>query len=63
MMLWAAAIGSSSVYVGLLISYHFDLAAGASVVVVAVTTFFVIFAVQATAQMLATRARAAELGT
>lgn len=47
MMLWAAVIGSTSVYAGLLISYHFDLAAGASVVVVAVSIFFVIFTAQA----------------
>lgn len=52
MMLWGAAIGSLSVYVGLLISYHFNLAAGASVVVVAVAIFFVIFTVQATQQVL-----------
>ena len=50
MMLWGAAIGSLSVYVGLLVSYHFNVAAGASVVVVAVTIFFVIFTVQATLQ-------------
>ena len=55
MMLWAAATGSLSVYVGLLISYHFNLAAGASVVVVAVAIFFVIFTVQATAQTLSMR--------
>jgi ABC-type Mn2+/Zn2+ transport system permease subunit len=47
MMLWGAIIGSLSVYVGLLISYHFNLAASASVVVVAVAIFFVIFTVQA----------------
>lgn len=52
MMLWGAAIGSLSVYSGLLISYHFDLAAGASVVVVAVAVFFMIFTVQATGQAL-----------
>jgi zinc/manganese transport system permease protein len=55
MMLWGAAIGSLSVYVGLLISYHFNMAAGASVVVVAVTIFFVIFTVQASAQALSRR--------
>ncbi len=55
MMLWGAAIGSLSVYVGLLISYHLNLAAGASVVVVAVTIFFVIFTVQAIAQALSQR--------
>jgi ABC-type Mn2+/Zn2+ transport system permease subunit len=52
MMLWGAVIGSFSVYVGLLISYHYNLAAGASVVVVAVAIFFVIFAVQAVQQVL-----------
>ena len=46
MMLWGSLVGSLSVYVGLLISYHFDLAAGASIVVVAVGTFFSVFAVQ-----------------
>ena len=46
MMLWGSLVGSLSVYVGLLISYHFDLAAGASIVVVAVGTFFAVFAVQ-----------------
>jgi ABC-type Mn2+/Zn2+ transport system permease subunit len=55
MMLWGAAIGSLSVYMGLLISYHFDLAAGASVVVVAVTIFFAIFVVQAVVQALSQR--------
>lgn len=48
MMALGAAIGSLSVYIGLLISYHFSLAAGASVVVVAVAIFFVIFIIQAT---------------
>ncbi|MEY2580255.1 MAG: hypothetical protein QOE09_104 [Ilumatobacteraceae bacterium] len=55
MMLWGATIGSLSVYIGLLISYHFNLAAGASVVVVAVTIFFVIFTVQAVAQAVSQR--------
>jgi ABC-type Mn2+/Zn2+ transport system permease subunit len=55
MMLWGATIGSFSVYVGLLISYHFNLAAGASVVVVAVAIFFIIFSVQATLQALNAR--------
>ena len=59
MMAWAAAIGCVSVYAGLLISYHFDLAAGASVVVVAVAIFFVVFAVQAIAH--AVRERGIEL--
>jgi ABC-type Mn2+/Zn2+ transport system permease subunit len=39
MMLIAAAVGIVSTYVGLLLSYHFDLAAGASIVLVAVAVF------------------------
>jgi ABC-type Mn2+/Zn2+ transport system permease subunit len=39
MMLIAAAVGIVSTYVGLLLSYHFDLAAGASIVLVAVAIF------------------------
>lgn len=45
MMLIAALVGSLSTYIGLLISYHYDLAAGASIVLTAV----MIFAVSATA--------------
>ena len=45
MMVIAAIIGSASTYVGLLISYWFDVAAGATIVLVAVSVFFVIFAV------------------
>ena len=62
MMLWGAAIGSLSVYVGLLISYHFNLAAGASIVVVAVAVFFVIFTVQAVSQALSVRRRPVVVG-
>jgi ABC-type Mn2+/Zn2+ transport system permease subunit len=43
MMLWAALVGIVSTYVGLLASYHFSWAAGASVVLTAVTIFFVVF--------------------
>ena len=39
MMAVAGAVGSVSSYVGLLLSYHFDLAAGASIVVTAVVVF------------------------
>jgi ABC-type Mn2+/Zn2+ transport system permease subunit len=45
MMLIAALVGSLSTYIGLLLSYHYDLAAGASIVLTAV----VIFAMSATA--------------
>ncbi|HEY7626026.1 MAG TPA: metal ABC transporter permease [Ilumatobacteraceae bacterium] len=55
MMLWGAVLGSLSVYAGLLISYHFDLAAGASIVVVAVAQFFVVFTWQAIRRDLAAR--------
>lgn len=55
MMLLGGVLGSLSVYVGLLISYHYNLAAGASVVVVAVGQFFVVFAVQAVRQAMVAR--------
>lgn len=42
MMIWAAISGSVSTYVGLLLSYHFEWAAGASVVLVAVALFFLV---------------------
>jgi ABC-type Mn2+/Zn2+ transport system permease subunit len=60
MMAWGTLVGVASVYLGLLLSYHADLAAGASVVVIAVGTFFGVFAVQAVVRAL--RARLA-LGT
>lgn len=43
MMMWAAGFGSISVYLGLLVSYHFNLAAGASIVLVATLIFFLVF--------------------
>jgi ABC-type Mn2+/Zn2+ transport system permease subunit len=43
MMLIGSLIGAVSAYVGLLLSYWFDLAAGASMVLVAVGIFFVVF--------------------
>jgi zinc/manganese transport system permease protein len=46
MMVLSVCLGSLSVYLGLLLSYHFDLAAGASVVVVATIVFFIVFAIQ-----------------
>jgi ABC-type Mn2+/Zn2+ transport system permease subunit len=46
MMLWAALFGAISVYAGLLISYHFDLAAGASIILVTVFVFFIVFIIQ-----------------
>lgn len=42
MMLWAAGVGVLSTYLGLLASYHFSWAAGASVVVTAVFIFFLV---------------------
>jgi ABC-type Mn2+/Zn2+ transport system permease subunit len=46
MMAWATLFGVISMYSGLLISYHFNLAAGAAIVLVAVAIFFVVFVVQ-----------------
>jgi len=45
MMAIGSIIGAISSYLGLLISYWFDLAAGASMVLVAVAIFFVVFLV------------------
>jgi ABC-type Mn2+/Zn2+ transport system permease subunit len=42
MMAWGAGIGAFSTWAGLLISYHFNTAAGATVVLVATATFFVV---------------------
>lgn len=42
MMAIAAVLGVASVYVGLLLSYHYDLAAGAAIVLVEVVAFFVV---------------------
>jgi ABC-type Mn2+/Zn2+ transport system permease subunit len=44
MMAIAVAVGSASTYVGLLASYWFDLAASATIVLVAVASFFVVLA-------------------
>jgi len=46
MMVWAMLFGVLSMYFGLLISYHFDLAAGASIVMVTVAIFFIVFVIQ-----------------
>ena len=56
MMVGAALLGSASVLAGLLISYHHDLAAGATIVLVEVGAFF---AVLATSVVRAARAPAA----
>ena len=46
MMAWAALFGALSMYAGLLVSYHFDLAAGAAIILIAVFIFFVVFALK-----------------
>ncbi len=46
MMAWAMLFGVLSMYFGLLISYHFNLAAGASIVLVTVAIFFIVFIIQ-----------------
>lgn len=45
MMIWAMGFGVWSTYLGLLFSYHFSWAAGASVVLCAVGTFFVVLVI------------------
>ncbi len=44
MMIFASLIGALSVYLGLLVSYHYDLAAGAAITLVATAIFFAAFA-------------------
>lgn len=46
MMAWAILFGVLSMYFGLLISYHFNLAAGSSIVLVTVVIFFIVFIMQ-----------------
>ena len=46
MMAWAVFFGALSMYLGLLVSYHFNLAAGASVVLITTVLFFIVFTVQ-----------------
>lgn len=46
MMAWAVLFGISSTYLGLLASYHFKLAAGAAIILVATTLFFIVFIVE-----------------
>jgi ABC-type Mn2+/Zn2+ transport system permease subunit len=46
MIAWAIGIGSVSVYIGLLLSYHYDFSAGATVVFVSVCAFFIVLTIQ-----------------
>ncbi len=46
MIAWAILFGILSMYSGLLISYHFDLAAGSSIILVAISIFFIVFVLQ-----------------
>ena len=45
MMAIGIAVGSASTYLGLLVSYWFDIAASATVVLIAVSFFFLVLAV------------------
>jgi len=51
----AVAVGAAAVYAGLLLSYHADLAGGASIVLCAVGAFFVVLAGQALRRALRAR--------
>lgn len=46
MIAWAMLFGALSMYLGLLISYHFNLAAGAAIILVTVLIFFIVFTIQ-----------------
>ena len=46
MMAWAIGFGVLSMYLGLLLSYHFNLAAGATIILVTVFIFFIVFIIQ-----------------
>jgi len=46
MMLLAAVFGAVSMYAGLLVSYHMNIAAGASVILVATVIFFIVFVIK-----------------
>jgi len=46
MMAWAIVFGTFSVYSGLLLSYYFDLATGASIILVTTVLFFIVFILQ-----------------
>ena len=50
MMAVSAAIAAASAPIGLLLSWHFDLAAGASIVLVAVSLFVVLLVVRPAAR-------------
>ncbi len=46
MIVWAIIFGVLSMYFGLLLSYHFNLAAGAAIILVTVAIFFIVFVLQ-----------------
>ncbi len=46
MMAWAMLFGILSMYSGLLISYYFNLAAGATIILVTIVIFFIVFILQ-----------------
>ncbi len=46
MIAWAVGIGATSVYVGLLLSYHYNTSGGATIVFVTVCAFFAVLSVQ-----------------
>ena len=60
MMMVAAAVGAMCTYMGLLLSYHYDLAAGASIVVTAVVVFLVTLVVGEVRRSMASTTSAVE---
>lgn len=57
MIAWAVGIGATSVYVGLLVSYHHNTSGGATVVFVTVCAFFVVLVGQLVARRVAPTTR------
>jgi ABC-type Mn2+/Zn2+ transport system permease subunit len=56
---WAIGFGALSMYLGLLISYHFNFAAGASIILVTVAIFFIVFTIQSFRTQSSMQSRAA----
>lgn len=55
---WAIAFGIASVYIGLLASYHWDVAGGAAIALCAVSIFFVVLSTQGASQLIRARGHA-----
>ena len=57
MIAWAIGIGATSVYVGLLLSYHYNTSGGATIVFVTVCAFFAVLTAQVLVHAIRRRVR------